>query len=230
MDCGIPFCQTGCPINNIIPDWNDLFFAATTGRHSAPAQHQQLPRVHRPHLPGALRGSLHAEHQQRRGGHQVDRALHHRQGLGRRLDCTAGGQPRPARRSLSSAPARPGSQQHSSSRVGHAVTVFEKSSRIGGLLRYGIPDFKMEKSHIDRRVAQMQDEGGVPDRVMITDAKLPVGWATMPPRRSRRLHCKPNLTPWFSPAARSTRVICRCLAASFPACTTQWNSCRYRTR
>jgi glutamate synthase (NADPH/NADH) small chain len=44
-------------------------------------------------------------------------------------------------------------------RVGHAVTVFEKSSRIGGLLRYGIPDFKMEKSHIDRRVAQMQDEG-----------------------------------------------------------------------
>ena len=61
-------------------------------------------------------------------------------------------------------------------RVGHAVTVFEKSSRIGGLLRYGIPDFKMEKSHIDRRVAQMQDEGVVfRTGVMITDAKLPVG-------------------------------------------------------
>jgi glutamate synthase domain-containing protein 3 len=66
MDCGIPFCQSGCPVNNIIPDWNDLVFKQTGASARRPALDQQLPRVHRPRLPRALRGRVHAEHQQRR--------------------------------------------------------------------------------------------------------------------------------------------------------------------
>ena len=64
MDCGIPFCHgdTGCPVNNQIPDWNDLVYQRRLGRGRAqPPLHQQLPRIHRPHLPRPLRGSLHAE-------------------------------------------------------------------------------------------------------------------------------------------------------------------------
>ena len=101
MDCGIPFCQTGCPVNNIIPDWNDLVYRhAMAGGARRPALDQQLSGVHRPHLPGAVRSGMHAQHQQRSGRHQVDRALHHRQGLGRRLGraAAAGAQDRQARR------------------------------------------------------------------------------------------------------------------------------------
>jgi glutamate synthase (NADPH/NADH) small chain len=97
MDCGIPFCNNGCPVNNIIPDWNDLVYRGNwrAGPGGA-ALHQQLPRVHRPHLPRALRGGLHPGHQRRAGGHQVHRALHHRQGLGDGLGraATAQGQDR----------------------------------------------------------------------------------------------------------------------------------------
>ena len=58
MDCGTPFCNSGCPVNNIIPDFNDLVYR---GDWANAAQHQQLPRVHRPHLPGAVRGRLRAQ-------------------------------------------------------------------------------------------------------------------------------------------------------------------------
>ena len=76
MDCGTPFCNSGCPVNNIIPDFNDLVYRNDwKNAIDGAAQHQQLPRVHRPHLPGALRGRLHAERERRRGGHQVDRAF-----------------------------------------------------------------------------------------------------------------------------------------------------------
>jgi glutamate synthase (NADPH/NADH) small chain len=148
MDCGIPFCQNGCPVNNIIPDWNDLVY---NGHWQAgardPALDQQLPRVHRPHLPGALRGRVHAEHQQRPGGHQVDRARDHRQGLGDGLGAAAAarGQDRQEDRGGRVRPGRAGLRAATGA-GGHDVTVFEKNDRIGGLLRYGIPDFKMEKS------------------------------------------------------------------------------------
>ena len=87
-----PVLHEGCPVNNIIPDWNDLVYRQdwkTRDRHAA--LDQQLPRVHRPHLPGAVRGSLRAAHQRRPGRHQVDRARDHRQGLGRRLGARAAG-------------------------------------------------------------------------------------------------------------------------------------------
>ena len=64
MDCGVPFCHTGCPLTNLIPDWNDMVYRGRWQRRRAPvALHQQLPGVHRPHLPRAVRGFLCAGHQ-----------------------------------------------------------------------------------------------------------------------------------------------------------------------
>ena len=119
MDCGIPFCQTGCPVNNIIPDWNDLVYRHQW-KHGArrAALDQQLPGVHRPRLPRAVRGGVHAQHQQRPRRHQVDRALHHRQGLGGRLGRAAAARgARPASASPSSARALRAWPARSSSRA-----------------------------------------------------------------------------------------------------------------
>ncbi len=83
MDCGTPFCNSGCPVNNIIPDFNDLVYRSDWQNAFAVLRlDQQLPRVHRPHLPRALRGGLRAQRQRRPGRHQVDRARHHRPRLG----------------------------------------------------------------------------------------------------------------------------------------------------
>jgi glutamate synthase (NADPH) small chain len=73
MDCGTPFCMSGCPVNNIIPDWNDLVYRQDWQQRAGhPAFDQQFSRVHGPRLPGPLRSGLHPEHQQRPGRHQVD--------------------------------------------------------------------------------------------------------------------------------------------------------------
>ena len=160
MDCGIPFCHNGCPVNNLIPDWNNLVYrdqlAATRWR---PALDQQLPGVHRPHLPGALRGGLHARTSTttRSPSRSIECAIVDRgweegwivplvpaQKTGKRVAVVGSG---PAGMACAQQLAR----------AGHAVTLFEKSDRIGGLLRYGIPDFKMEKHLIDRR---MRADGG----------------------------------------------------------------------
>ena len=132
-------------------------------RHRAAPRDQQLPRVHRQALPRALRDRLRPRPDRRARRHQADRGVDHRPGLGRRVDRPpAAEDPGPARGSPSSAPAPPASPPRSSS-PGPATTssVFERDDRIGGLLRYGIPDFKMEKHHIDRRLDQMEAEGVV---------------------------------------------------------------------
>ena len=86
MDCGIPFCHDGCPLGNLIPEWNDLVYRDDwPERHGAPARHQQLPRVHRAALPGALRGGLRARDQRGPGHHRADRVRDRRAGLGRGL-------------------------------------------------------------------------------------------------------------------------------------------------
>ena len=161
MDCGIPYCHNGCPVNNQIPDWNDLVYSGRLARGAAqPALDQQLPGVHRPRLPGALRGVLHAQPRGRAGHHQDDRMRHRRPRLAGGLDRAGAGRRRgPASASRSSARGRPGlAAAQQLARVGHEVHVFEKNGRAGGLLRYGIPDFKMEKHHVDRRVRA--DGGG----------------------------------------------------------------------
>ena len=155
MDCGIPFCHQGCPLGNIIPDWNDLVYRDRwqRGDRSA-ARHQQLSRVHRPALPGAVRGLVRARHQRRSGHDQADRAVDRRARLRRRLDrAAAAGARGPASASPSSAPGPAGlAAAQQLNRAGHRVTVFERADRIGGLLRYGIPEFKMEKRFLDRRL------------------------------------------------------------------------------
>jgi glutamate synthase (NADPH/NADH) small chain len=163
MDCGIPFCNNGCPVNNIIPDFNDLVyrgdwhnafrtldstnnFPEFTGR-ICPAPCEAACTLNFNDDAVGIKSIEHAI---------IDRAW--QEGWVK---------PRPAKVKtgkkvavVGSGPAGLAAAQQLA-RVGHDVTVFEKNDRIGGLLRYGIPDFKMEKSHIDRRVEQMRAEGVV---------------------------------------------------------------------
>src|SRR5258705_2420749 len=161
MDCGIPFCMSGCPVNNIIPDWNDLVYrqdwkAAIETLHStnnfpeftgricpAPCEEACVLRINEDAV--GIKSIEHAI---------IDKAWE--EGWVR-------AQPAPHRTGkkvavVGSGPAGLASAQQLE-RAGHDVTVFEKSDRIGGLLRYGIPDFKLEKGVIDRRLEQMRAEG-----------------------------------------------------------------------
>lgn len=161
MDCGIPFCTSGCPVNNIIPDWNDLVyrqdwhsaldvlhstnnFPEFTGR-VCPAPCEAACTLNINNDPVGIKSIEHAI---------IDKGWQ---------EGWVAPQP-PARKTgkkvavVGSGPAGLACAQQLA-RAGHSVTVFEKSNRIGGLLRYGIPDFKLEKSHIDRRLAQMEAEG-----------------------------------------------------------------------
>ncbi len=176
MDCGTPFCNSGCPVNNIIPDFNDLVyqqdwrnaftvldstnnFPEFTGR-ICPAPCEAACTLNYNADPVGIKSLEHAI---------IDRAWD--QGWV---------QPRAPRIKtgkkvavVGSGPAGMAAAQQLA-RAGHDVTLFEKNDRIGGLLRYGIPDFKMEKVHIDRRVEQMQAEG-VTMRTGVMIGELPKG-------------------------------------------------------
>ena len=161
MDCGIPYCHNGCPVNNLIPDWNDLVYRsdwqrALTTLHSTnnfpeftgricPAPCEAACTLNLTETPvtiksiecaivdkGWTEGWIKPEIAARRTGKRV--AV------------------------IGSGPAGMAAAQQLA-RAGHDVTLFEKNDRIGGLMRYGIPDFKMEKHLIDRRMAQMAAEG-----------------------------------------------------------------------
>jgi glutamate synthase (NADPH/NADH) small chain len=161
MDCGIPFCMSGCPVNNIIPDWNDLVYRQNWKEgldvlHSTNNFPEFTGRV----CPAPCEASCTLNiNDDAVGIKSIEHAIIDKgweQGW-------IAPQP-PARKSgkrvavIGSGPAGLAAAQQLG-RAGHEVIVFEKSDRIGGLLRYGIPDFKMEKSHIDRRMAQMRTEG-----------------------------------------------------------------------
>ena len=161
MDCGVPFCQTGCPVNNIIPDWNDLVYSGRwkealrqlhatnnfpefTGRICpAPCEAACVLGINQPPVTikqiekniverGFAEGWIRPEPPKVRSGKKV--AI------------------------VGSGPAGLAAAQQLC-RAGHAVTVYEKADRIGGLLRYGIPHFKMESAVLDRRLEQMAAEG-----------------------------------------------------------------------
>ncbi len=161
MDCGTPFCNNGCPVNNIIPDFNELVFQQDwkqalevlhstnnfpefTGR-ICPAPCEAACTLNVNDDPVGIKSIEHAI---------IDRGWQEqwvvpensKEKTGKRVAIVGSG------------PAGMAAAQQLA-RVGHAVTVFEKNDRVGGLLRYGIPDFKMEKFHIDRRVVQMEAEG-----------------------------------------------------------------------
>lgn len=161
MDCGIPFCHQGCPVNNIIPDWNDLVYqgnwrAALTVLHSTnnfpeftgricPAPCEAACTLNIDDNPVTIKTIECAivDRGWEEGWIQPQIAAHK---TGKRVAIVGSG------------PAGMAAAQQLA-RAGHEVGLFEKNDRIGGLLRYGIPDFKMEKKTIDRRMAQMQAEG-----------------------------------------------------------------------
>ncbi|MDP3842490.1 MAG: glutamate synthase subunit beta [Oxalobacteraceae bacterium] len=163
MDCGIPFCNNGCPVNNIIPDWNDLVYhgnyrAALETLHSTnnfpeftgricPAPCEAACTLGINEAPVGIKSIEHFI---------IDKGWENGWVAAQPAGCKTGKKVAV----VGSGPAGMAAAQQLA-RVGHDVTVFEKSDRVGGLLRYGIPDFKLEKSHIDRRVEQMQAEGVV---------------------------------------------------------------------
>jgi glutamate synthase (NADPH) small chain len=176
MDCGTPFCNSGCPVNNIIPDFNDLVYRADwqnafavldstnnfpefTGR-ICPAPCEEACVLNVNDDPVGIKSIEHAI---------IDRAWEHGWVAPRIAKIRTGKKVAV----VGSGPAGMAAAQQLA-RAGHDVTLFEKNDRIGGLLRYGIPDFKMEKVHIDRRVEQMKAEG-VTIRTGVMVGKLPEG-------------------------------------------------------
>ena len=161
MDCGIPFCMTGCPVNNIIPDFNDLVytqdwksaidvlhstnnFPEFTGR-ICPAPCEAACTLNINDDAVGIKSIEHAIIDKAWENNWVTPQISTYK-TGKKVAIVGSG------------PAGLAAAQQLA-RVGHNVTVLEKSDRIGGLLRYGIPDFKMEKIHIDKRMVQMQAEG-----------------------------------------------------------------------
>jgi glutamate synthase (NADPH/NADH) small chain len=161
MDCGIPFCNNGCPVNNIIPDFNDLVYTnqwkhAATVLHSTNNFPEFTGRICPAPCEAACTLNFNADPV---GIKSIEHAISDRAWEEGWV------QPQPASKKtgrkvavVGSGPAGLAAAQQLA-RAGHDVTVFEKNDRVGGLLRYGIPDFKMEKAHIDRRVKQLEAEG-----------------------------------------------------------------------
>src|ERR1700683_3466453 len=161
MDCGIPFCHTGCPVTNIIPDWNDLVykgrwqdairvlhstnnFPEFTGRICpAPCEAACVLGINEPAVTIKNIEKTIVDRAWESGWIVPEMAPWK---TGKRVAV------------IGSGPADLAAAQQLA-RAGHSVTVLEKADRIGGLLRYGIPDFKMEKHWIDRRLKQMSAEG-----------------------------------------------------------------------
>jgi glutamate synthase (NADPH/NADH) small chain len=166
MDCGTPFCNNGCPVNNIIPDFNDLVFRGQPSdwAHASEVLHStnNFPEFTGRICPAPCEAACTLNVNDNAVGIKsiehaiIDRAwaegwvkpLPPKGKTGKKVAVVGSG---PAGLAASQQLAR----------AGHSVTLFEKNDRIGGLLRYGIPDFKMEKSHIDARVKQMEAEGVV---------------------------------------------------------------------
>ena len=163
MDCGIPFCHNGCPLGNLIPEWNDLVYkgdwaAAADRLHATNNFPEFTGRLCPAPCEAACVLGINAEAVTIKQVEVeiIDRAW---------ADGGVTPMPPAARSGFSvavvgSGPAGLAAAQQLT-RAGHAVTVFERDDAIGGLLRYGIPEFKMEKSHLDRRLAQMSAEGTV---------------------------------------------------------------------
>ena len=161
MDCGIPYCQTGCPINNIIPDWNDLIYRGEWRRalevlHSTNNFPEFTGRVCPAPCEAACTLNINDDPVTIKF---IERAIIDVGWNEGWIEPT----PPPFRSGkraavVGSGPAGLACAQQLA-RAGHEVVVFEKNDRIGGLLRYGIPDFKMEKHLIDRRINQMREEG-----------------------------------------------------------------------
>jgi glutamate synthase (NADPH/NADH) small chain len=161
MDCGTPFCNNGCPVNNIIPDFNDMVYrndwkAAIDTLHSTNNFPEFTGRICPAPCEAACTLNVNDEAVGIKSIEHaiIDRAWAEGWVLAQPASVKTGKKVAV----VGSGPAGMAAAQQLA-RVGHDVTLFEKNDRIGGLLRYGIPDFKMEKSHIDRRADQLAKEG-----------------------------------------------------------------------
>ena len=228
MDCGIPFCHNGCPLGNLIPEWNDLVhrdrwqeaierlhatnnFPEFTGRLCpAPCEASCVLGINAD--PVTIK-QVEVE--------IIDNAFDEGWVVPKRAHLLTG----KTVAVVGSGPAGLAAAQQLT-RAGHDVTVYERADRIGGLLRYGIPEFKMEKRHIDRRLEQMRDEGtrfeaGVNIGVDITGAQLReqfdavvlAGGATdwrdlpIPGRDLGGIHQAMEYLPWANKATHGDRVL-----------------------
>ena len=198
MDCGIPFCHQGCPLGNLIPDWNDLVYrdrwrAAIDRLHAT----NNFPEFTGRLCPAPCEGScvlginddpvtiksIEVSIIERAFDEGWVTARPPETRTGKRVAVVGSG---PA--GLAAA--------DQLNRAGHAVTVFERADRIGGLLRYGIPEFKMEKRFLDRRLAVMQEEGVI-FRTELQRRR----------QRRRSTSCAREFDAVCSPAARPRRAI-----------------------
>ena len=217
MDCGIPFCHKGCPLGNLIPEWNDLvrrgrWDAASSRLHAT----NNFPEFTGRLCPAPCEGScVLGINQDPVTIKQVEVEI-----IDNAFDNGWVTPVMPSEKTgksvavVGSGPAGLAAAQQLT-RAGHKVTVFERDDRIGGLLRYGIPEFKMEKRHIDRRLEQMSAEGtkfrtGVNVGVDITaaqlrsefDAVVLAGGATarrdlpIPGRELQGIHQAMEYLPW----------------------------------
>ncbi len=228
MDCGIPFCHNGCPLGNLIPEWNDLVhrdrwqeaierlhatnnFPEFTGRLCpAPCEASCVLGINAD--PVTIK-QVEVE--------IIDNAFDEGWVVPKRAHLLTG----KTVAVVGSGPAGLAAAQQLT-RAGHDVTVYERADRIGGLLRYGIPEFKMEKRHIDRRLEQMRDEGtrfevGVNIGVDITGAQLReqfdavvlAGGATdwrdlpIPGRDLGGIHQAMEYLPWANKATHGDPVL-----------------------
>ena len=186
MSCGIPFCHEGCPLGNLIPEWNDLVH---TGRLAEASDRLQATNIF-PELTGRLcpapcEGSCVL-------GPGVRARAHKQVELEIAEWAASSGVLAPGRvrnptgkkvAIVGSGPSGLAAAQQLT-RAGHEVVVFERAERIGGLLRYGIPEFKLEKSVLDRRLAQMQAEG----TKFITSVAVGHRARVAPPGSAKRRH------------------------------------------
>jgi glutamate synthase (NADPH/NADH) small chain len=220
MDCGIPFCNQGCPLGNIIPDWNDLVYRDLW--------HDAIDRLHAtnnfPEFTGRLcpapceGACVLGINQDPVTIKQVEVSIiDHAWEQGWVQPVLPSVKTGKSVAVVGSGPAGLAAAQQLT-RAGHDVTVYERADRIGGLLRYGIPEFKMEKRHVDRRVAQMEAEGttfrtsaNIGDDVPVSeldgyDAVVLAGGATawrdlpVPGRELAGIHQAMEFLPWANRA------------------------------
>ena len=228
MDCGMPYCHgtnivtgapTGCPVNNQIPDWNDLVYRgdweeAARNLHST----NNFPEVTGRVCPAPCEASCTLNIDDNPVTIKTiecaiaDRAI--AQGLKPEPPAEKTGKKVAV---IGSGPAGMACAQQLA-RAGHDVHLFEKFAKAGGLMRYGIPDFKMEKHHVDRRVEQMEAEGVTFHYNAHVGVNVDAGEAA-----------SPTTTRSCSRAAPRRAATCRSPAASSTASTSRWISCRSRT-